>query len=148
MGRLEDNQTAIIAESIDIFDAFITSAEIEIKDEPRTRVYSDWKAKYDFLIIKWGFERIVIFFALLFAVVFIWRTQYTYEVKSAFKMLATFGVLVMTKRMYGIESVTHANEASDAIIRYINTHKDYFIFPEEDNHGGEELQSQKREDDK
>lgn len=135
MGKIDENMEVITNESVEIFDAFIKAADIEVKDEPRFRVYADWKARYEWLIIKWGLERVALLFGLLFILVFIWRTQYTYEVTVIFKALATFGAIVATKRVDAMSSTVHADDASNAIITYINKNKDYFIFLEEDQDG-------------
>lgn len=133
--NLESNQRAILEESAEMLDTFIISAGIEIKDEPRLRVYKEWKEKYDILIIKWAVENIALFFGTIFAAIFIWRMEYSYEVTDAFKILATLALVVVVRRVCSMAAVTHADDVANAIEKYIAKHQDYFI-PEEDNNGG------------
>lgn len=141
--NLEQNTRAILEESAEMLDTFIVSANMEIKDEPRLRVYKEWKEKYDILIIRWAAENIVLFFGFLFVLIFLWRTEFTYEVTGAFKVFATFALAVTVRRVHSMDSVTHADDVAKAIEKYINHNPDYFIFLEEDTNGGLHDEQQK-----
>ena len=105
MNRIEENNHKMEQEATDIFDAFINAAEIEVKEEPRVEIYRAWCNRYKALVVRWAIENIALAFGCIFAIIFLWRTEFQYGVRVAFRVLTTLAVLIATRRIYIIRKV-------------------------------------------
>lgn len=102
------------------------------------RAVSAFAFRYFLLNGRWLIERGLLIFFEVFAIIFLLKGAFGFEVRMVARILSSAGVIALFNVIFNILQVKHLNDIVKMELKFLKRYRDHITFKEDPENGGYE----------